>query len=525
MDSILNFFLCFTYSLATVPVFTALAVRFGIVDVPDERKVHKKIIPRLGGLSMVSAVFLYVVIFIPVTDKSYYYLLANGLIFAVGVYDDSKGASPKLKIISQVAAALVVIFLMDIRFQTLGSSIPLFDSFIVEAVLTIAWLIFVTNAVNLIDGVDGLAGGISFISFTTLALIFYQSDQFFFAVCISLMGSILGFLRYNLPKASVFMGDTGSLFLGFNIALMSLSASYKTATMLTVIIPVLFISLPVFDAIVAIFRRAKKGMNPLKPDREHIHHKLLDLEFTPNQILLVFYSLSIFLSIIALYSYRQKMVYGVLAACFMLYLFLLMIKTMKKINISRRLKIFNRWLRMKVYGEKVRHVFDTKLRLKSTKYLLYALASFMAAGIVFTGAYAAYPMEIISAFAVLAVFIWKYKENQGLVVSYRSMMFLILYAVLAVRVFQMHSLVIFLFAAVFLFFFIFSLSRIILITRVITPLELLAGYALAVFLFSAGYKFEQIIWLISFIYLGYIPHKIYYYYLVVCSGPDRIHFR
>lgn len=335
MNSLNILLFSFLVSALTVPLYTDMAVRLGIIDIPDERKIHSGHTPRLGGLGIITGVFLSVLIFCE-TDMHYLYLaLANLIIIGIGVYDDSRGASALQKLFFQALAATVVIFVMGVRFEFYIPWLTWLNNDILMILVTYFWIALVTNAVNLIDGVDGLAGGISFMAFGSLMVASYAENGMNFAISLAFLGGILGFLRYNLPKASVFMGDTGSLFLGFNIAVLSLSSSFKTNTVMSVVMPTLFILIPLFDTFLAIVRRLLRLQNPMRADREHLHHKLLDLNLSMGQTLIVFYSLSIVLSGLALIFFRDQKLYMVLLAVFILYVFLLMIKFLNFANLGR----------------------------------------------------------------------------------------------------------------------------------------------------------------------------------------------
>jgi len=164
-------------------------------------------------------------------------------------------------------------------------------------------------------------------------------------VCMGLMGGTLGFLRYNIPPAKVFMGDTGSLFLGFNIAVMSIATFHKSATILSVLFPVMFISLPLFDTALAIARRLMKGQNPMSADKEHLHHRLLSLEFSSVQTLMIFYSLSILLIIISLISLNASFLWGAILVLFLLYIFLVILKLSQSYDIASKIRSINEKIR------------------------------------------------------------------------------------------------------------------------------------------------------------------------------------
>ncbi|TCK62024.1 UDP-N-acetylmuramyl pentapeptide phosphotransferase/UDP-N-acetylglucosamine-1-phosphate transferase [Seleniivibrio woodruffii] len=341
MDDLSILLLSFLISTLTVPVFTIIAVRCGIIDEPGGRKIHSDRIPRLGGLGIILGVFVSVWLFCEMDPLYTYYALANFFIIFIGIYDDSRNVRPVVKLVFQGLAATVVIFLMDTRFEYSLPWLSWMNNGIVMVISTYIWIALVTNAVNLIDGVDGLAGGVAFMAFGSLMVASHLSMDMNHAVCLAFLGGILGFLRYNLPKATVFMGDTGSLFLGFNIAVISLSSSFKTNTIMAVVMPALFVSIPLFDTFLAILRRTFRLQNPMTADREHLHHKLLDLKLTASQTLMIFYTMSIVLSAAALIFFRDPKLYVVLISIFLLYFFLLSIKVLKIASPRRMIEQFN----------------------------------------------------------------------------------------------------------------------------------------------------------------------------------------
>jgi len=341
MHGTLLFAVSFLVSAATLPVYIYLVHKFKIVDTPEARKIHSSATPTLGGLSFVTAFLAYYLLIMDSSHINYWYLSASIIILLAGIYDDIKNISPKLKLLAQITASLIVIFAMNVKLNIIKGDNNLI--YTINIIITLIWIVGITNAVNLIDGMDGLAGGISFMSLGALAFIFYGKGQIMnMNICLVLMGGILGFLRYNIPPAYIFMGDTGSLFLGFQVAVMSITASYKTGTLLSTFIPFLFISLPVFDTFLAIIRRLGRGESPFKPDREHLHHRLLDLHFTDRQALTIFYILSVLLASISMYHYQSKAaLFSIISSFLIIYLFLVTLKLMKVFNINQMIKKLN----------------------------------------------------------------------------------------------------------------------------------------------------------------------------------------
>ncbi|TYB33404.1 MAG: hypothetical protein FXF49_06520, partial [Flexistipes sinusarabici] len=256
-------------------------------------------------------------------------------IVIAGICDDICNIRPRYKLLAQIAAATIVIFYGNITFDF---NAPQY----IEIIITYLWIIGVTNAVNLIDGMDGLASGLALIGFVALGVAAsFQGNVYFTALCFVMVGSILGFLRFNLPPAIVFMGDTGSLFLGFTISVFSLIISYKSGTVFSVLVPAMFVSIPVFDTFLAISRRLCRGKHPFSPDKEHLHHRLLELHFTSEQTLLIFYFLSALLGAVAVIFNNKEIKYGLIIAFILIYLFLIILKMSHLFNLSQIVRRLN----------------------------------------------------------------------------------------------------------------------------------------------------------------------------------------
>jgi len=291
-----TFFVAFLISVivatALTPLVTALAHRFQLFDVPDNvRKVHVKAIPRLGGIAVVLAMLTPIAalsvhdndiaraLFADVRLVWAFALGALGIV-ALGVYDDLKGADAKTKFGVQFVVA-VAMWAAGFRIDAVGGSFGLaIDLGLLSLPLTALWIVGVVNAVNLIDGLDGLAAGIALIAATALFGVALMNDQVLLALCMAaLAGSLVGFLFFNYNPAAIFLGDSGSLFLGFVLAVVSLWTHHKAATAVTVItaLPLCVVAIPILDTTLCIIRRVSRGQSPFSPDREHLHHRLMAL--------------------------------------------------------------------------------------------------------------------------------------------------------------------------------------------------------------------------------------------------------
>ncbi|MCX5751739.1 MAG: MraY family glycosyltransferase [Candidatus Saganbacteria bacterium] len=307
---LLVFFTALIVTYFLIPVVRNLAYKWGAVDHPGGRRMHTGSIPRLGGLAIfvgfLSALFVGLILRGGVKYLNIHLLigmvLGGAIILVLGMVDDIKRVRPITKLLFQTLAALVVIYFgVGITFIStpFNWTLPLYFWGIP---LTVLWLVGLTNAINLIDGLDGLAGGVVTISALTLFLVaavaVHQIEAAF--LLIALAGATLGFLRYNFFPASIFLGDSGSLFLGFMLAGTSIMGVLKSTLVIALILPVLILAVPIFDTLLAIVRRAKAGKHIFSADRGHIHHLLVDSGFTQRETVLLIYLACMFLSMLAI---------------------------------------------------------------------------------------------------------------------------------------------------------------------------------------------------------------------------------
>jgi len=294
----------FITSLILVPFVKKLATHVDAIDIPNERKVHKKPIPRLGGLAIFGAYLLGYMLFARTSVQIISILIGSFIVVLIGVFDDIKPIRALVKFIVQIVAACVVVFygnmvLNHVDIFGLSFDIPN----ILSQIVTIFFIVAVTNSINLIDGLDGLSSGISCIYFITIAIIAFvlnRNQGLDTILSLILLGSTLGYLVYNFHPASIFMGDSGSLFLGFNISIIAL-LGFKTATITSLIVPVFILAIPLFDTTLAIFRRLLKGESIGKPDKEHFHHQLLKMKFSIPVTVLIIYGIDILFASISVF--------------------------------------------------------------------------------------------------------------------------------------------------------------------------------------------------------------------------------
>ncbi|MBR5543381.1 MAG: undecaprenyl/decaprenyl-phosphate alpha-N-acetylglucosaminyl 1-phosphate transferase [Oscillospiraceae bacterium] len=280
------------------PLAKRIAYKIGAIDVPkDDRRMHKKPIPRLGGLAVFFAFLVSVVLLVPMEKELQGILLGSVIIVILGVIDDSISLPAMVKFLVQIVAALVVV-LHGTEIDVL-SNVNVFSE---QAYLslggwgipvTVVWIVAITNAVNLIDGLDGLSVGVCTIASVSLLLIAAIVSEFNVAVIMAaLAGACIGFLPYNMNPAKMFVGDTGATFLGFILATMSIQGMFKTYAILSFAVPFLILGLPIFDTAFAICRRLLNGQSPMHADRGHVHHRLIDMGFSQKQTVLILYLVS-----------------------------------------------------------------------------------------------------------------------------------------------------------------------------------------------------------------------------------------
>ena len=282
-------------SYASTPFVMKLAVRIGAVDVPrDNRRMHKVPIPRLGGLAIVIAFLLCTFLFVKLDSQIQGVLLGAIIILVVGVLDDCLTLKAMPKFIAQiVAACLVYRSGCEIRYVTNPFSVQPIDLGFFSGFVTVVWIVMMTNAVNFIDGLDGLAVGVSGISTGTMLVIAMLLGEESVAVILSaLLGACLGFIPFNFNPARIFMGDTGSTFLGFVLASMSVQGLFKMYAVISFVVPFLILGVPFFDITFAVIRRLAKHQNPMTADRGHIHHRLIDMGLNQKQSVAIVYMLT-----------------------------------------------------------------------------------------------------------------------------------------------------------------------------------------------------------------------------------------
>ncbi|MFI3116101.1 MAG: MraY family glycosyltransferase [Clostridia bacterium] len=298
LSIILAFFCSLIISFGSTPIVKKFAHAVGAIDVPkDDRRMHSNPIPRLGGLAIFFGFLFSYLIFGIIDNQMKSVLLGSVIIVVLGIIDDIMPLPAKLKFCVQIIAASIPV-LNGLQIERITNFIPLsndpyIDFGVLSVPLTIIVIVGITNAVNLIDGLDGLAVGVSTISSFTMLVISFILVQPEIAIMLSaLAGACVGFMPYNFNPATIFMGDTGSTFLGYILATASIMGLFKYYALISFAVPFLILGLPIFDTAFAMIRRILNGQSPMQADRGHVHHKLIDMGFTQKQTVAILYSIS-----------------------------------------------------------------------------------------------------------------------------------------------------------------------------------------------------------------------------------------
>ena len=282
-------------ALLTTPLAIFVAKKLNVVDIPNERKVHNNAIPRMGGVAIYGAFVLGALALGIYTRPVAALLIGCSMVMFIGWIDDVIGISPKVKLIGQVLASLVLIkggfYVQFITNPFTDGGLISLGVFAIP--VTILWLTGVSNAVNLIDGLDGLSAGVSAIAALTMTIVcLVQGQTDTAALAAVLAAAAFGFLRYNFHPARTFMGDCGSLFLGFVLGALAIMGLSKGATVISIFIPMIIMGIPVFDTAFAIIRRIFLRKPIFEADKGHLHHSLLSLGLSHRQTVLTIYAIS-----------------------------------------------------------------------------------------------------------------------------------------------------------------------------------------------------------------------------------------
>jgi UDP-GlcNAc:undecaprenyl-phosphate GlcNAc-1-phosphate transferase len=300
LELVYSFTVALFLTTALIPLCIRFAPQLGLIDTPNEsRKVHLHVIPRSGGLAMALGIVIPLLWFLPAESELLHLCIGGLVIVGFGLLDDSKNLHYKWKFLGQILATLIVMrggFILEHLPMAGLDDLPLWLTY----PLTFFFILGVINAVNLTDGLDGLAAGTTLLALAVLLVLSLQTEQQNAAfIALTVIGGILGFLRYNTHPAQVFMGDTGSQSLGFIAACLSIAVTQSPLSAASAALPLLILGLPVLDTLTVIVIRLREGRSPFSPDRNHIHHQIMALGFRHNEAVAIIYLLQILLLALA----------------------------------------------------------------------------------------------------------------------------------------------------------------------------------------------------------------------------------
>ncbi len=329
--------------LLITPTVTNLAKRMGAIDQPDDRKIHEDPIPRLGGMAIFFGFIIPALLFLPLTSEMKGVMLGAVIITLFGAVDDFRGTSPLVKFAGQfIAAGCLVYYSIRIDFVTLPFIGTMELTPVIAIAATMLWVVVLVNILNFIDGMDGLAAGVCTIAAVTFSIIAISLGRSEAAILAAILaGTTLGFLRYNFHPASIFMGDSGSMLLGFVLAAVTVGGVLKSVATVTLVLPLLILGIPIFDLSFAILRRAKNRRSIFRPDRGHLHHRLFNIGFSQRKAVLVLYGWVLLMSSLALsMRFAPGFVTAILALVVMLVsLYLIYLLEILKIRTRRSARL------------------------------------------------------------------------------------------------------------------------------------------------------------------------------------------
>lgn len=320
----------FLSSIILVPIMKKMAIHVGALDKPNSRRVNKVAMPTLGGLAIFFSFMLGYMLYASRSIQMLSILMGSFILVIFGMVDCINPVKAKYRLVVQLVASAIIVFYGNIVLN----EVTLFGHYFhfvepLNYIITILFIMTITNAINFTDGLDGLASGISSIYFLTIAIISFilkKSDGLDVILTLIMLGSTLGFLVYNFPPAIIYLGDTGSQFLGFIIAVIAL-LGYKTATFTSLIIPVLILAIPLLDVAFAILRRILKKESIGKPDKSHFHHQLLNMKFSTKGSLLIIYFIEILFAVASILYTLGDTTYAVILYVSLMIIFIFIVMT------------------------------------------------------------------------------------------------------------------------------------------------------------------------------------------------------
>ncbi len=325
-------------SLILTPIIKKIAIKINAVDYPEERKVHSKVMPRLGGVAIFISSFIGILLFADITSEPLLWIMLGGLVIIIlGIIDDIRPLSAKVKLIFQVFAAFIVI-LGGINIEFIN--VPMSDKVIYlggwSYLITILWIVGITNALNLIDGLDGLATGVASISLAAIFIMSYtMGNTLVMVITLILLGSSLGFLVYNFYPAKIFLGDSGSLYLGYFLATLSIMG-FKNVAVVSFLFPVIILAVPIFDTTFAIIRRFRLKVPITIADKGHLHHCLYEMGFSHRKTVLIIYGISVLFGLAAIFLSQVTFWIGLIIIIFLILLTLIGVELTGVIGETRK---------------------------------------------------------------------------------------------------------------------------------------------------------------------------------------------
>lgn len=314
-DKFSPFIFAIIISLIMTPMVRKFAFKIGAIDIPkDNRRVHIQPMPLIGGLAIYISVIISTLIFIPITKEILAILIGGTIILISGIIDDKGNLSPRLKVLFQLIAAIVLL-IGDVRIEFItnpfSNEYAMLNLDLLSIPATIIWIVAITNAINLIDGLDGLAAGVTAISSLCFMLVGFSLGHIHIAILSMIVaGACIGFLPFNFDPARIFMGDTGALFLGFILGVITIEGVMKSVAAIAVVVPIIILGVPIFDTTFAIFRRLRNGQSITIGDKGHLHHRLLARGFSQRKTVLILYGISVIFGGFAVLITRLNTRYG-----------------------------------------------------------------------------------------------------------------------------------------------------------------------------------------------------------------------
>jgi UDP-GlcNAc:undecaprenyl-phosphate GlcNAc-1-phosphate transferase len=346
MTTVLSFAVPLCVTLFVLPRFAHIATELGLVDMPNQRKVHRSPKPLVGGLAMSLGVAFGCLLLIPLSMtkgggslRGYYG--ASMLLVLIGFFDDFREVNHRLKFVAQIIAALLLVYFSRVSLVSFGDLLntgPIhFPAW--GATMTVLGTVGVINAINMMDGVDGLAGGVSLVAFSAFSLLCYVDGHMtLLLLCLALCGAVIAFLTYNWHPAKLFMGDAGSLYLGLSASFVSIAITQEAHSMVRPVAPLLVLAVPIADTLTVMTRRMMKGKSPFYPDKTHLHHVLMKFGYTKQQTALIIIAMSAAFALLAIAGTLFDIPEHYLFAIFLVYFFSCFVFSFyaKKIILSSR---------------------------------------------------------------------------------------------------------------------------------------------------------------------------------------------